>query len=94
MSVFMVTWNLNKECGNYDQARRAFLQHLERYPHIKDSGLESVRWISSGATAGQISDDLQQKMDANDRVFITKLRNGEHGGWLDSDVCNWIAEKL
>lgn len=31
MTVFVVTWNLNKERGNYDVARRAFVQHLDRY---------------------------------------------------------------
>lgn len=51
MSVFVVTWNLNKERGNYASARAEFLKHLERYPNIGEPGLESVRWIQSSATA-------------------------------------------
>lgn len=46
MAVYMVTWNLNNERSNYDQARRAFITHLERYDNCQDGGLESVRWGS------------------------------------------------
>ena len=38
MSVFMVTWNLNKEGDRYNEARRLFIQNLERYDNTKDSG--------------------------------------------------------
>lgn len=47
MAVFVVTWNLNQERASYDQARRAFVTHLERHTNLADSGLESVRWIST-----------------------------------------------
>jgi hypothetical protein len=94
MSVFMVTWNLNKERGNYDQARRAFITHLERYQNIKDSGLETVRWIQSNATATQVTNDLRLKLDNNDRIFVTKVNNGEREGWLDADVWDWINARV
>ncbi|AZC51338.1 MULTISPECIES: hypothetical protein [Pseudomonas] len=94
MSVFLVTWNLNKERSNYDQARQAFIQHLERYQNVKDPGLESVRWISSNATAAQIDEDLRLKLDSNDRIFITKLNNREYQGWLNKDVWTWIDTRL
>lgn len=94
MSVFLVTWNLNKERSNYDKARREFIEHLERYPNIKDSGLESVRWIESGASAAQVDEDLRTKLDDNDRIFITKLNSGGHQGWLAKDVWDWINARL
>lgn len=94
MAVFMVTWNLNKERGNYALARQSFVQHLDRYPNIADPGLESVRWLSSNATATQISDDLRLKLDANDRIFVTKLDNGGHQGWLSKDVWEWINARI
>lgn len=94
MSVYMVTWNLNKERGNYDQARRAFIAHLDRYPNVKDLGLETVRWIESNATPDQVNDDLKLKLDNNDRIFITKVKNGEHQGWLDKNVWDWINARV
>lgn len=94
MAVYMVTWNLNKERGNYAQARQAFIQHLDRHQNISDLGLESVRWLASSATANQISDDLRLKLDADDHIFVTKLNNGEHQGWLSTNVWEWINARL
>ncbi|EVT71434.1 hypothetical protein X548_02900 [Stenotrophomonas maltophilia 5BA-I-2] len=94
MSIYVVTWNLNKERSNYDAARRQFIQHLERYPNAQDGGLESVRWVQSSGTAQQLSDDLRQKLDNNDRLFVSKLTAGEFGGWLNKDVGSWINARL
>ncbi|WP_312545728.1 hypothetical protein [Pantoea eucalypti] len=94
MSVYVITWNLNKERQNYDTARRAFIQHLERYDNTKDSGLESVRWISTTSTAEQVQNDLQAKLDGNDRLFVSKLTSGNHQGWLSKQVWEWINARL
>lgn len=94
MSVFMVTWNLNKEGGRYHEARRAFIQHLERYENTKNSGLDTVRWISSSATAQQISNDLSTKIDGNDYLVVTKMNKGEFYGWLAKDTWAWIGQRL
>lgn len=94
MSVYVITWNLNKERQNYDTARLAFIQHLERYDNTKDSGLESVRWISTSSTAEQVQNDLQTKLDGNDRLFVCKLTSGNHQGWLSKQVWEWINARL
>ncbi|PPU76337.1 hypothetical protein ACCQ13_06285 [Xanthomonas sp. NCPPB 1638] len=94
MAVYVVTWNLNKERSNYDAARRQFIQHLERYANTQDSGLESVRWMQSTGTAQQLSDDLRQKLDNNDRLFVSKLSVDQYAGWLAKDVWDWIRPRL
>ena len=94
MAVFVVTWNLNKERSNYAEARRIFIQHLERYPNCKDDGLESVRWISAASTAQQVSQDLLQKLDKNDRLFVSKLNPDQYHGYLNKPVWNWISQRL
>lgn len=94
MAVYMVTWNLNKERGNYAQARQAFIQHLDRYQSISDPGLESVRWVNSAATANQVSDDLRLKLDNNDRIFVTRVNADQHQGWLHKDIWDWINARL
>lgn len=94
MAVYVVTWNLNKERSNYSAARDEFIRHLERLDNKKDAGLESVRWISSTSSADDISKYLQQKLDANDRLFVSKLNRNEFAGWLKQDVWDWIFERI
>jgi hypothetical protein len=94
MSVYLVTWNLNKERANYDRARREFVAHLETIDHTKDAGLESVRWISTASTATAVQKYLRQKMDDNDRLFVTKLNRGEHAGWISKSIWTWIDARV
>lgn len=73
MAVYVVTWNLNQERSNYAFARQQFITHLDRYQSIKDLGLESVRWVSTGWTSQEVRKDLQLKLDKNDRVLCRRL---------------------
>ena len=91
MAVYVVTWDLNKEKPNYSQARTAFVKHIEAYENKKDPGLDSVRFISTANTANEIDAYLRQKLDNNDRLFISKLNSGQHQGWLNKDVWEWIT---
>ena len=94
MSVYLVTWDLNREKPNYAQARENLISNLGRYQHIKDPGLDSVWFISTNSTANQIDTDVRTKMDGNDRLFVTKLVSGQHQGWLGSDIWEWINARL
>jgi hypothetical protein len=94
MAVYLVTWDLNNEKPNYAEARKQFIAHLERYENTKDSGLDSVRFISTSWTAEQVSNDLHIKMDNNDSLFVTKLVSGSYSGWLNKDVWPWIRARL
>ncbi|MFK4538029.1 hypothetical protein ABIA00_006212 [Bradyrhizobium ottawaense] len=94
MAVFLVTWDLNKQKSNYNQARQTLIDHLSRYNHIKDPGLDSVWFIQSSGTADAVSADVRSKMDDNDRVIVTKLVDGQQQGWLDKDVWTWINARL
>jgi hypothetical protein len=94
MSVYVVTWNLNKEGAAYQQARTTFLNQLGAYENTKDSGLETVRWISTNQTADQVSAHLRQKLDDNDRLFVSKVSSGSHQGWLSKTTWDWINSRL
>ena len=93
MPAYVVTWELNREKPNYNAARDAFVKHIDRYTHVKDNGLDSVRFISTSWTATQIRDDLKTKLDANDRLFICQINKGQNDGWLDKAVWDWITSK-
>lgn len=93
MAVYLVTWNLNKEGAAYNAARAAFIKQLETYPNCADGGLETVRFIQTDQTAQTVNDFLRQKMDANDRLFVTKLVAGQRAGWLEQDTWNWLEAR-
>lgn len=88
--VYLVTWDLNKEKPNYPTARDKFLERLDKYENTKDAGLDSVRFISTSWTAEQISEDLRQNLDNNDRIIIVSLKDGSHQGWLNQATWDWI----
>ena len=94
MSVYLVTWDLNKAKPNYAQARENLLSHLQRYQHAKDAGLDSVWFISSHWSADQVDADIRAKLDGNDRLVVTKLVAGQHQGWLSQGVWDWINSRL
>lgn len=94
MAVYVVTWNLNNERANYAQARKDFIQHLERHSNIGDAGLESVRWISTNLSADQLCNDLLTKLDKSDRLFISHVVNATHQGLLNKATWDWIGSKL
>jgi hypothetical protein len=94
MSVYVVTWDLNKEKANYAQARDAFLVHLDALENKSDRGLDSVCFVSTALSADQISTHLQGKLDNNDRLIVVKMASGSHQGWLAKDVWDWIRTRL
>src|SRR5258708_1431241 len=94
MAVFLVTWDLNKQRANYDQARQALIKHLERYSHVKDQGLDSVWFLDSAANADAVSADIRTKMTDMDRLMVTQIKFGEHQGWLDEAIWKWINARL
>lgn len=86
--------DLNKEKPNYAQARQTLIARMGRYQHIKDLGLDSVWFLHTDASANQIDSDVRTKMDSSDRLFVTKLVSGQHQGWLDKSVRDWINARL
>lgn len=93
MAVYLVTWDLNREKPNYAQARDNFLARLNEYENINDPGLDSVRFISTSWTANQVSDDLRERLDNNDRIIVLSM-TGDHQGWLSQGVWDWINKRL
>ncbi len=94
MSVYLVTWDLNKEKFNYTQARKNFLDRLQQYDHKKDQGLDSVAFVSTSLDVTSLSGDLKMALDDNDRLMVVKISNGNHQGWLDQLILDWINARL
>jgi len=94
MAVYLVTWDLNRAKPNYAAARQKLIDHMSKYEHIKDPGLDSVWFVSSTKTASSLNDDIRTNMDDNDRIVVTKLVLDQHNGWLKKDVWDWINARL
>ncbi len=94
MSVFLVTWNLNKEGSAYNVARQRLIDKLNEYPNVHDSRLDTVWFVESGSAASAVSADIRTKLDDNDRLFVTQLHKGYHAGWISKTVWNWINARL
>lgn len=94
MAVYVVTWDLNKEKPNYAQARGAFMKLIGEFENLKDTGLDSVCFLSTGFDQNQIVDHLGQGLDDNDRLFVSRLRVGEYQGWLNEGDWAWIHARV
>lgn len=94
MSIYLVTWDLNKEKSNYSVARTQLLSRLDKYENTKDSSLDSVRFINTSWNVQQVTDDLLQYIDKNDSLFITELKANNYKGWLSQSVWDWINARL
>ncbi|WP_274393491.1 hypothetical protein [Xanthomonas campestris] len=55
--------------------------------------MESVRWVESTGSAVALRDDLRQKLDDNDRIFVSKLNADQNDGWLNENVWDWINRR-
>lgn len=91
MSVFLVTWNLNKELSQYQSARYAFLSRLSYFEHIFEAGLETVAFVSTpaGYTSHDIYNQLLPALDQNDRIFITPIV-GNYRGYVGGATRVWL----
>lgn len=94
MSVFVVTWNLNKEGAAYNVARTRFFQQLGQYNYKTNAGLETVAWVSTTSTATQVDTYLRQALDTDDSLFVSKLNRGEYQGWLRPTTWDWINQHV
>ena len=88
--VYLVTYDLNTPGKNYERLWDA----LKGYDYIRDTGLDSVWFVSTSRTAEQISNDLRAHIDASDRLFIVRVFQGMYDGWLYKDIWPWIVARL
>ena len=88
--VYLITYDLNKPGKDYNGLYFA----LKQYDYIRDVGLDSVWFVSTTWTAGQIYDHLRVHLDVNDRVIITQVFVGCHQGWMHRDIWSWINARI
>lgn len=97
MAVYLVTWDLNREGGLYKPTSDALHSTLDTFTTIKDSKLDSVRFVETSLTPTELRDRLRvAALDDNDRIFVVPITgtNGvNYAGWLNTEVWEWIEPR-
>jgi hypothetical protein len=83
--VYLVAYNLNRPGQNYPELYSA----LQSYTYVKDPQLDSVWFISSSQSVGDIYNALLPHIDTTDRLWVSRI-NSEHMGWLSPEVVDWL----
>lgn len=94
MPVYLVTWDINREKPNYNDARNKLIARMQTLTHKKDPGLDSVWFVQSNEGATTLRDYIRVAMDDNDRIVVSRMNPGQHDGWLNKDVWEWINARL
>ncbi|HEX8239865.1 MAG TPA: hypothetical protein VF574_09020 [Allosphingosinicella sp.] len=98
MGVYLITWKLSPELGRgeaeMEALRAAFIARVEAYEFIHDEEFESVYFVSTPLTAGQINADLHAGLEPADKVIVAQVLEGSYCGWLPQPMWHWIEERL
>jgi len=88
--VLLITYDLNK-AKDYTALYEA-IKSLGDWR--RDSGLDSVWFVSTSLAPFQVRDRLLQVMDSDDTLFVTRLRSGEYDGWMSKLTWTWIQGRV
>jgi hypothetical protein len=94
VNVHLVVWAMNEDKPDYDAAWAAFVAHLDRYESVGDREVESIRFVSTPLTAGQVSADLKTKLDGADKLIVAQVMEGSYCGWLSKEVWDWTEARV
>lgn len=94
MNVHLVVWVMNEEKPDYDASYAAFVAHLDRYESVGDPELDSIRFVSTPLTAGQVTADLRSKLDDADKLVVAQVTEGSYCGWLSKNVWEWTEPRV
>ncbi|HYI39682.1 MAG TPA: hypothetical protein VE053_05110 [Allosphingosinicella sp.] len=94
MNVHLVVWVMVEDKPDYGSAWAAFVAHLDRYESVGDPDLESIRFVATDLSAGQVSADLHAKLGPGDKLIVAQVMEGTYCGWLSQDVWNWTEARV
>jgi len=87
MSVFVVSYDLNKIGQNY----QGLIARIKMYPHWQ---MQKSAWILvTGHTAAQIRDHLAAVMDANDTLIVASITTAAWHGFEPASG-KWLKDQI
>ncbi|HET9640003.1 MAG TPA: hypothetical protein VFP12_12435 [Allosphingosinicella sp.] len=94
MGVYLVTWKLKPDRPDHAEALAGFIARLEEYQYVHDEEFESVYFVSTPLSAGQINADLHTGLANDDKIIVAQVMEGSYCGWLPQPMWDWIEERL
>jgi hypothetical protein len=94
VNIHLVVWAMDEEKPGFDEAWAAFVAHLGRYEGVGDPDLESIRFVSTPLSAGEVTADLRTKLSDGDRLIVAQVTEGSYCGWLHRDVWAWTEARV
>jgi hypothetical protein len=85
--VLLVKYQLNKIGKDYASLYRA-IESLGST--MRDPNMHTAWFVSTTLSSQSAYDVVAPHIDANDRLFITRLHTGEYMGWINAAVGQWI----
>ena len=89
MRIFSVNYDLNSPGQRYDGLE----EHISRNYPDRIKGLKSTWLIQTSDSAQDVYRKLLPAVDSNDRILVNRVTH-EHSGWLDTDVINWLQNRM
>ena len=86
MTVYSVSYDLNKEGQNYKDLI-AEIKSFNGYCKVRD-----LYWfVCSTGNASTVSERLKKHMDNNDSLLVMETSTNRQG-WLNKDIWEWLKQ--
>lgn len=89
MAAYMITYDLNSEGQNYEKV----IQSIKDSADAWCSYWKSSYLIKSNLTVQQVSDNITQYLDGNDRLIVIEVKDN-YQGWLSKKQWEFIKENI
>lgn len=97
MSVYLVTWNLNKEGLEYKVARRELMSRLLAFDHAYEGReLDTLAFVRvpDNHKALDIYNHLIIALDKNDRLVVTLVPDKDRVFYVGDKTKEWLDRRL
>lgn len=97
MSVYLVTWNLNKEGSEYASARRELMSRLLAFDHAYEGReLDTLAFVRvpDNHEALDIYNHLITALDKNDRLVVTLVPSHNRIFYVSDKTKHWLDQRL
>ena len=86
MGYYLISYDLRTPGKDYTNLYASIKQISPNWQHP----LESTWLLYTDLTANEIYNRIHMHLDANDRIFIIRVREEDKQGWLSKSFWDWI----
>lgn len=86
MSVFLISYDLNKQGQDYTDLINAIKSYNGYISCLKSQWL-----IATNKSCDDVYNHLKTKIDKNDSLFIVQIVN-PYQGWIKKEIIDWLEQ--